>query len=70
MSIASTVIANGISVHTDPAALIVGPTGVALSPNGTLFVADTANSRIARIPNAIFRSQPGQRGRRVGDGLR
>jgi len=56
--VASTVIANGISVHTDPAALIVGPTGVALSPSGTLFVADTANSRIARIPDAIFRSHP------------
>ena len=51
-------IANGISVHTDPAALIVGPTGVALSPNGTLFVADTANSRIARVPDAIFRHSP------------
>jgi len=56
--VASTVIANGISVHTDPAALIVGPTGVALSAGGTLFVADTANSRIARIPDAIFRSHP------------
>ena len=55
---ASTVIANGISVHTDPAALIVGPTGVALSPNGTLFVADTANSRIARVPDAVFRHTP------------
>ena len=55
---ASTVIANGISVHTDPAALIVGPTGVALSPNGTLFVADTASNRIAGIPNAVFRHTP------------
>ena len=56
--VASTVIANGISVHTDPAALIVGPTGVALSPNGTLFVADTANSRIAGVPDAVFRHTP------------
>jgi sugar lactone lactonase YvrE len=56
--IASTVIANGISVKTDPAALVIGPTGVALSPSGTLFVTDTVNSRIARIPNAVFRSHP------------
>jgi hypothetical protein len=56
--VASTVIASGISVHTDPAALIVGPTGVALSPSGTLFVADTVNSRVAKVPNAIFRSSP------------
>ena len=47
-----------IGPHTDPNALIVGPTGVAPSPSGTLFVADTVNSRIARIPNAVFRSQP------------
>lgn len=56
--VASTVIGNGLSVHTDPAALIVGPTGVALSPDGTLFVADTANSRIARIPDAVSRRSP------------
>ncbi len=55
---ASTVIADRISVRTDPAALIVGPTGVALSPDGTLFVADTVNSRIARVPDAIFRHSP------------
>ena len=53
--VASTVIATGISVHTDPAALVVGPTGLALGRDGTLFVADTANSRIARVPDAVFR---------------
>jgi len=62
--VASTVIANGISVHTDPNALIVGPTGVALSPSGTLFVADTVSSRIARIPGAVYRSQPVNAGAR------
>ena len=56
--IASTVITNGISVKTDPAALVIGPTGVALSSSGTLFVANTVNSRIARIPDAISRSHP------------
>jgi len=53
--VSSTPIANGISVHTDPAALIVGPTGVALSPNGTLFIADAVNSRIAKVPDAVGR---------------
>ena len=56
--VASTVIANGISVRTDPNALIIGPTGGALGPDGSLFVADTVNSRIARIPDAVFRSRP------------
>ena len=54
----STVIADDLSVHTDPAALVVVPTGLSLGPAGTLFVADTVNSRIARVPNAIFRSTP------------
>jgi sugar lactone lactonase YvrE len=56
--VASRVIATGISVHTDPAALVVGPTGLALGRDGTLFVADTANSRIARVPDAVFRHHP------------
>jgi hypothetical protein len=56
--VASTVIATGISVHTDPAALIVGPTGLALGRAGTLFVADTVNSRIAAIPDAVRRQRP------------
>ncbi|WP_205787454.1 hypothetical protein [Specibacter cremeus] len=54
----STVIANGLPVRTDPAALIIGPTGLALGPDGTLFVADTVGSRIARIPDALFRLTP------------
>ena len=56
--LASTVIGNGLSVHTDPAALVVGPTGLALGPHGQLFVADTADSRIAVIPDALFRHTP------------
>ncbi len=54
----STVIATGLAVRTDPAALIVGPTGLALRQDGTLFVADTVNSRIAAIPAAPFRFSP------------
>lgn len=50
------VIATGFGEHTDPAALIVGPTGVGLGPNGTLYVADSNGNRIAAIPNAIKRT--------------
>ncbi len=50
------VIATGFREHTDPNALIVGPTGVGLATNGVLYVADTARNRIAAIPNALTRT--------------
>jgi hypothetical protein len=49
-----TVIGSGFGTRTDPAALVIGPTGVGLS-HGTLFVADSLGNRITAIPNAIFR---------------
>lgn len=52
------VIANGFPERTDPAALVVGPTGVALGDDGTLYVADTQGNRIAAVPNALFRHTP------------
>jgi len=51
-----TVIASGFPERTDPAALVVGPTGVALGEEGTLFVADTQGNRIAAVPGALSRS--------------
>ena len=50
------VIAAGLREHTDPNALIVGPTGLGLAPNGILYVADTARNRIASIPGALTRT--------------
>jgi hypothetical protein len=52
------VIATGFAERTDPAALVLGPTGVALGGDGTLYVADTVNSRIAAIRDAPFRFFP------------
>jgi hypothetical protein len=59
---ATDVIATGFAEHTDPAALVVGPTGVALAPNGDLYVADAVNNRIAEIDNAPTRMNPVGRG--------
>jgi hypothetical protein len=52
---AVTKIGSGFPERTDQAALVIGPTGVGLGPNGTLYVADTLGNRIAAIPNAAFR---------------
>ena len=53
-----TTIGSGFPERTDPAALVIGPTGVGLDRNGTLYVADTLNNRIAAIPTLLPASQP------------
>ena len=49
------VIATGFGEHTDPNALVVGPTGVGMGASGTLYVADSVANRIAAIPHALTR---------------
>jgi hypothetical protein len=52
-----TVIGSKFSERTDPAALVIGPTGVALSKNNkTLYVADSLNNRIAAIDDPLTRN--------------
>jgi len=48
-----TVIGTGLPERTDPAALVVGPTGLGLSSDGTLYIADSLGNRIAAIPSAL-----------------
>jgi hypothetical protein len=50
-----TVIASGFNARTDPAALVIGPTGLGLGHEGKLYVADTAASSVDTIPDALFR---------------
>lgn len=51
-----TVIGSGFAERTDPAALVIGPTGVALSKsNRSLYVADSLNNRIAVISDPLTR---------------
>src|SRR5215469_2730089 len=65
----TTKIGDGFPERTDPAALVVGPTGLGLSPNHdhsgdglsckgngddrTLYIADSVNSRVAAIRDAV-----------------
>ena len=53
--LAQTRIGSGFAERTDPAALVVGPTGVGLGLGGTLYVADSVTNRIAAIPDARLR---------------
>ena len=51
------VIGSGFPERTDPAALVIGPTGVSLSADDRfLYVADSLDNRIAAISNPLFRN--------------
>jgi hypothetical protein len=54
--ISRVVIASGFGERTDPAALVVGPTGVGLGRNGVLYVADSLGNQIVQIADALFRN--------------
>ena len=64
----NTTIGSGFPQKLDPAALVIGPTGVGLGPNGVLYVADTLANRVAAIPNATFRGFSAGRGFTVSRG--
>ncbi len=61
-------IASAFGERTDPAALVIGPTGLGLGTDGTLFVADTLASRIAAISNPLFRTSDAGAGQTVAAG--
>jgi hypothetical protein len=63
----TTQIGSGFPESTDPTALIIGPTGVGLGRNGTLYVADTLDNRIAAIPNAAVRFSDDGTGQTVSE---
>jgi hypothetical protein len=62
-----TVVGSGFPERTDPAALVIGPTGVGLR-GSTLYVADSLSNRIAAIPNALARPNSGGIGATVTQG--
>jgi hypothetical protein len=63
MSVAT--IGSGFPERTDPAALVIGPTGVGLAPDGTLYVADSLENRIAAIADAVSRTSTAGIGKTV-----
>lgn len=79
-----TVIGSGFAEHSDPAALVVGPTGVGLRSDcgsaddcaeqgedeggSTLYVADTVNSRVVAIGNPLGRTRSAGTGHTLSAG--
>lgn len=66
-----TVIASGISARADRDVFLIGPTGLALAPDGTtLYVSDAVANQIIAIPDATTRRDSAGLGRTVTkDGL-
>jgi hypothetical protein len=69
--VSQTVIANGLSQRADRDVFLIGPTGLALSPDGgTLYVSDALNNQIVAISDAATRKDSASTGRIVTkDGL-
>lgn len=66
--VSTRVIANGLAERADPNALVIGPTGVTLGEDGTLYVADTLANRIADVDHALTRTSPAAGGADVSAG--
>ena len=64
----NTTIGSGFAEQLNSSALVIGPTGVGLGPNGVLYVADTLANRVAGIPDAVFRGFSAGRGFTVSAG--
>jgi hypothetical protein len=64
-----TVIGSGFPARTDPAALVIGPTGLGLDANAdTLYVADSLSNRVAAIPLPLYRVSSAGIGATVSQG--
>ena len=64
----TTTIGSGFPQRTDPAALVIGATGVGLAPSGTLYVANGVDSAINAIPGATWRSNSAGTGTMITKG--
>jgi hypothetical protein len=60
--LSETVIADGIPWIDSEEALVLGPTGLALAADGTLYVASTEDSKILAISEAMTRTTPAAKG--------
>jgi sugar lactone lactonase YvrE len=65
-----TVIAEGFQEQPDKDVFVIGPTGLALDRNGTLYVSDALGNSVDAIPNALTRRTSAGTGKEITkDGL-
>jgi hypothetical protein len=65
-----TVVANGFGQRADRSVFLIGPTGLALAPDGTLYVSDALANRVVAIPDAATRTTSAGTGKEITkDGL-
>jgi hypothetical protein len=57
------VVADGLSSQADPGVFLIGPTGLALGKDGTLYVSDAEQNRVVAIPDAAARTDSAGTGR-------
>jgi hypothetical protein len=63
-----TVVGNGFSQRADRDNFLLGPTGLALGPDGTLYVTDGLDNLIVAIPDALTRTASAGTGKIVTQG--
>jgi hypothetical protein len=63
-----TVVAIGFGAQADAGAFLIGPTGLALGPDGGLFVSDAIGNQIVSIPDAVTRTDSAGTGKPVTTG--
>jgi DNA-binding beta-propeller fold protein YncE len=63
-----TVVGNGFSARADKGDFLIGPTGLALAPDDTLYASDALENRIVAISDATTRTTSAGTGRVVTEG--
>jgi hypothetical protein len=66
--VSQTVVGEGFSARADRDNFLLGPTGLALGPDGTLYVTDGLDNVITAIPDAVMRPDAASVGRTVTQG--
>jgi hypothetical protein len=63
-----TVVADGFGQRADRDVFLIGPTGLALAPDNTLYASDALGNRVVAIPDALTRTTSAGTGREVTKG--